>query len=53
MLDRLVVIAGGSDSPLAVAKALIGPYAAGPVVAGPVVSDLQTATRSAQAAAAA
>ena len=27
--DRLVVIAGGSDNPLAVAKSLIGPYAAG------------------------
>jgi len=49
---RLVVIAGGSDSPLAVAKSLIGPYAAGPVVAGPVVPDLLAATRSAQAAAA-
>lgn len=35
--SRLVVIAGGSDNPLHVAKALIGPYAAGPVVAGPVV----------------
>lgn len=43
---------GGSDNPLAVAKALIGPYAAGPVVAGPVVPDLLAATRSAQAAAA-
>ncbi len=50
--DRLVVIAGGSDNPLAVAKSLIGPYAAGPVVAGPVVPDLLAATRSAQAAAA-
>ncbi|MBW5251048.1 helix-turn-helix domain-containing protein [Streptomyces sp. P01-B04] len=38
--NRLVVIAGGSDNPLQVAKALIGPYAAGPVVAGPVVPDL-------------
>ena len=27
--DRLVVIAGGNDNPLAVAKALIGPFAAG------------------------
>ncbi len=50
--DRLVVIAGGSDNPLAVAKSLIGPFAAGPVVAGPVVPDLLAATRSAQAAAA-
>src|SRR6478609_6396807 len=50
--DRLVVIAGGSDNPLGVAKSLIGPYAAGPVVAGPVVPDLLAATRSAQAAAA-
>ena len=31
----LVVIAGGNDNPLQVAKALIGPYAAGSVVAGP------------------
>lgn len=50
--NRLVVIAGGSDNPLQVAKGLIGPYAAGPVVAGPVVPDLLAATRSAQAAAA-
>ncbi len=28
--DRLVVIAGGSNDPLQVAKSLIGPYAAGP-----------------------
>ncbi|WP_151773055.1 PucR family transcriptional regulator [Streptomyces abyssomicinicus] len=47
---RLVVIAGGSDRPLHVAKSLIGPFAAGPVVAGPVVPDLLAATRSAQAA---
>ncbi|WP_108953596.1 PucR family transcriptional regulator [Streptomyces fragilis] len=47
---RLVVIAGGSDNPLHVAKSLIGPFAAGPVVAGPVVPDLLAATRSAQAA---
>lgn len=50
--NRLVVIAGGSDNPLAVAKSLIGPFAAGAVVAGPVVPDLLAATRSAQAAAA-
>jgi hypothetical protein len=50
--DRLVVIAGGNDNPLGVAKSLIGPYAAGPVVAGPIVPDLLAATRSAQAAAA-
>ncbi|GAA3110627.1 fatty acid biosynthesis transcriptional regulator FasR [Streptomyces echinatus] len=50
--DRLVVIAGGSDNPLAVAKSLIGPFAAGPVVAGPVVPDLLAGPRSAQAAAA-
>ncbi|CAG6392824.1 helix-turn-helix domain-containing protein [Streptomyces cocklensis] len=50
--ERLVVVAGGDDDPLRVAKALIGPFAAGPVVAGPVVGDLLSATRSAQAAAA-
>jgi hypothetical protein len=50
--ERLVVIAGGDDDPLRVAKALIGPFAPGPVVAGPVVGDLLSATRSAQAAAA-
>ncbi|MET8169703.1 PucR family transcriptional regulator [Streptomyces sp. NPDC102259] len=50
--SRLVVIAGGSDNPLAVARSLIGPFAAGSVVAGPVVPDLLAATRSAQAAAA-
>ncbi|MCI0383284.1 helix-turn-helix domain-containing protein [Streptomyces sp. CNQ085] len=50
--DRLVVVAGGSDDPLHVAKSLIGPFAAGPVVAGPVVGDLLSATRSARAAAA-
>ncbi|MFD1828253.1 PucR family transcriptional regulator [Streptomyces desertarenae] len=50
--SRLVVVAGGSDDPLHMAKALIGPFAPGPVVAGPVVGDLLSATRSAQAAAA-
>lgn len=50
--ERLVVVAGGDDDPIRVAKALIGPFAAGPVVAGPVVGDLLSATRSAQAAAA-
>lgn len=50
--ERLVVIAGGDDDPIRVAKALIGPFAPGPVVAGPVVGDLLSATRSAQAAAA-
>src|SRR4051794_26780971 len=50
--ERLVVIAGGDDDPIRVAKALIGPFAPGPVVAGPVVGDLLSATKSAQAAAA-
>jgi hypothetical protein len=50
--ERLMVIAGGDDDPMRVAKALIGPFAAGPVVAGPVVGDLLAAMRSAQAAAA-
>lgn len=50
--SRLVVVTGGSDDPLAAARALIGPFAAGPVVAGPVVADLLSATRSARAAAA-
>ncbi|WP_037906617.1 PucR family transcriptional regulator [Actinacidiphila yeochonensis] len=50
--DRLVVIAGGDDDPIRVAKALLGPFAPGPVVAGPVVGDLLSATRSARAAAA-
>jgi hypothetical protein len=48
--DRLVVVAGGDDDPIRVAKALIGPFAPGPVVAGPVVGDLLAAGRSAQAA---
>jgi hypothetical protein len=50
--ERLVVVAGGDDDPIRVAKALIGPFAPGAVVAGPVVGDLLSATRSAQAAAA-
>lgn len=49
---RLVVVVGGDKEPVHTAKALIGQFAPGPVVVGPTVSDLLSATRSAQAAAA-
>ncbi len=48
--DRLVVVLGGTDDPLAAAAQMAGQFAAGPVVVGPPVPDLQAATVSAAAA---
>ncbi|MEY9871260.1 sugar diacid utilization regulator [Streptacidiphilus sp. MAP12-33] len=58
--SRLVVVVGEKKprngerlwDPVIAARALIGQFADGPVVIGPTVSDLLSATRSAQAAAA-
>ncbi|WP_370097939.1 PucR family transcriptional regulator [Streptacidiphilus sp. MAP12-20] len=57
---RLVVVVGEKKprngerlwDPVVAARALLGQFASGPVVIGPTVSDLLSATRSAQAAAA-
>ena len=48
--DRLVVVLGGTDDPLAAAGQIAGRFAPGPVVVGPPVPDLQAATVSAAAA---
>ncbi|MGP8000590.1 MAG: PucR family transcriptional regulator [Streptosporangiaceae bacterium] len=48
--DRLVVVLGGTDDPLAAAAQIAGRFGAGPVVVGPPVPDLQAATESAAAA---
>jgi len=48
--DRLVVVLGGTDDPLAAADQMAGRFAPGPVVVGPPVPDLQAATVSAAAA---
>ncbi len=48
--DRLVVVLGGTDDPLAGAAQIAGRFAPGPVVVGPPVPDLQAATVSAAAA---
>jgi PucR C-terminal helix-turn-helix domain/GGDEF-like domain len=48
--DRLVVVLGGTDDPLAAADHMAGRFAPGPVVVGPAVPDLQAATVSAAAA---
>lgn len=48
--ERLVVVLGRSEDPLAVAPSLVGHFGPGPVVAGPVVAALGEASRSARAA---
>ncbi len=48
--NRLVVVLGGTDDPLAAALQFAGRFGPGPVVVGPVVADLHSATRSAAAA---
>ena len=47
---RLIVVVGGAPDPLAAARQLAGRFGSGPVVVGAAVPDLQSATRSAQAA---
>jgi DNA-binding PucR family transcriptional regulator len=48
--DRLVVVLGFADDPLAATKALVASFGPGPVVVGPAVADLIAAARSADAA---
>jgi len=48
--DRLVIVLGGIDDPVAAARAVVGEFGAGPVVVGPAVPDLLAATQSATAA---
>jgi hypothetical protein len=47
---RLIVVVGGAPDPLAAARQLAGRFGAGPIVVSTAVPDLQSATRSAQAA---
>ncbi|HEY3732872.1 MAG TPA: helix-turn-helix domain-containing protein [Streptosporangiaceae bacterium] len=47
---RLIVVVGGAPDPLAAARQLAGRFASGPIVVGAAVPDLQSASRSAQAA---
>ena len=47
---RLIVVVGGARDPVAAARQLAGRFGGGPIVVGAAVPDLQSATRSAQAA---
>ncbi|HET8683036.1 MAG TPA: helix-turn-helix domain-containing protein [Micromonosporaceae bacterium] len=48
--DRLVVVVGGADDPLAAAEKLLPGFGEGPVVVGPAVPSLDEAAESARAA---
>src|SRR5487761_601715 len=48
--NRLIVVVGGAPDPLAAARQLSGRFGSGPIVVGAAVPELQSATRSAQAA---
>jgi DNA-binding PucR family transcriptional regulator len=51
--NRLILVIGGSDDPIAAAERFAGRFGPGPVIAGPLVRDLRTASVSARAALAA
>jgi DNA-binding PucR family transcriptional regulator len=51
--NRLILVVGGIDDPIAAAERFAGRFGPGPVVAGPLVRDLRTASVSARAALAA
>ncbi len=51
--NRLILVVGGSDDPIAAAAWFEGRLGPGPVIAGPLVRDLRTASVSARAALAA
>ena len=51
--NRLILVVGGSDDPIAAAERFAGRFGPGPVIVGPLVRDLRTASVSAQAALAA
>ncbi|HEV2254959.1 MAG TPA: helix-turn-helix domain-containing protein [Streptosporangiaceae bacterium] len=51
--NRLILVIGGSDDPIAAAERFAGRFGPGPVIAGPLVRDLRAASVSARAALAA
>jgi DNA-binding PucR family transcriptional regulator len=51
--NRLILVVGGSDDPIAAAERFAGRFGPGPVIAGPLVRDLRNASVSARAALAA
>ena len=51
--NRLILVVGGSDDPIAAAERFAGRFGPGRVIAGPLVRDLRTASVSARAALAA
>jgi DNA-binding PucR family transcriptional regulator len=51
--NRLILVIGGIDDPIAAAERFAGRFGPGPVIAGPLVRDLRTASVSARAALAA
>ena len=48
--NRLILVVGGCDDPIAAADRFAGRFGPGPVIAGPLVRDLRTASVSARAA---
>jgi len=51
--NRLILVLGGTDDPIATAERFAGRFGPGPVIAGPLVRDLRAASVSARAALAA
>jgi DNA-binding PucR family transcriptional regulator len=51
--NRLILVLGGTDDPIAAAERFAGRFGPGPVIAGPLVRDLKAASVSARAALAA
>ncbi len=51
--NRLILVLGGADDPIAAAERFAGRFGPGPVIAGPLVRDLKAASVSARAALAA
>ncbi len=51
--NRLILVIGGSDDPIAAAERFAGRFGPGPVIVGPLVRDLRSASISARAALAA
>jgi DNA-binding PucR family transcriptional regulator len=48
--NRLILVLGGTDDPIAAAERFAGRFGPGPVIAGPLVRDLRSASISARAA---
>ncbi len=51
--NRLILVLGGAEDPIAAAERFAGRFGPGPVIAGPLVRDLRAASGSARAALAA